>query len=84
MRNIVLRHVELEESDTPLSDEALVATFTLTASHNNTQDATLTDGKGTEIAVPPGAQYRFERVNLADLLVRSKAGESMYVVGHTA
>lgn len=84
MRNIVLIRSDLAEDAKPLSDSPLVATFTLAAAHTNTMDATLTDGRGTEIQVAPGAQFRFERVNLADLLVRGKGGEVMYVVGHTA
>jgi hypothetical protein len=84
VRNLVLIKVDLDDSDKPLSDARLVATFTLAAAPTNTQAATLTDGKGVEVQLPPGGQYRFERVNLADLFVRSKGGESVYVVGHTA
>ena len=84
MRNVIVITVDLDSEDKPLSTTKLVATFTLTASHKNTQDATLSDGKGGEVLMPPGVQYVFERVNLADLQVRSKAGETMYVVGHTA
>lgn len=84
MRNVIVVTVDLDSEDKPLSTTNLVATFTLTASHKNTQDATLSDGKGGEVLMAPGVQYAFERVNLADLQVRSKAGETMYVVGHTA
>lgn len=84
MRNLVLIRADLEEGGKPLSAAPLVATFTLAAAHTNTMDVVLTDGKGTEIPIPPGGQYRFERVNLAEILVRSKAGEAVFVVGHTA
>ncbi len=84
MRNIVLLKVELSEEFKPLSEGLLVATFTLVASEKNTQDAVLADGKGAEIDLPAGMQFRFERVNLNELLVRSKAGEVVFVVGHTA
>lgn len=84
MRNVIVITVDLDSGDKPLSTTKLVATFTLTASHKNTQDATLSDGKGGEVLMAPGVQYVFERVNLEDLQVRSKAGETMYVVGHTA
>ena len=84
MRNIVLLKVELSEELKPLSDERLVATFALVASEKNTQDAILTDGKGSEVDLPSGMQFRFERVDLNELLVRSKAGEVVFVVGHTA
>lgn len=84
MRNIVLATVDLGTEDKPLSTVKLVATFTLTAAHTNTQAATLSDGKGNEVLVPAGVQYQFERVNLADLMVRSKAGEVVFVVGHSA
>ncbi len=84
MRNVVIVKIDLDSGDKPLSTESLLATFTLTASHANTQDATLSDGKGNEVLMPPGVQYRFERVNLADLMVRSKAGEAVFVVGHSA
>ena len=83
MRNVIILTVALEDNDKPLWDGKVVATFTLTAAHTNTQDATLADGKGGEVLVAPGEQYYFERVNLGDLLARSKAGEKMYVVGHT-
>ena len=84
MRNVVLLKVELSEELKPLSDERLIATFTLVASEKNTQDAVLTDGKGPEVELPAGMQFRFERVDLNELLVRSKAGEVVFVVGHTA
>jgi hypothetical protein len=84
VRNIVFIKVELEESDRPLSETPLVATFTLMAAHTNTQPMTLSDGKGIEIPVPAGVQFPFERVNLADIYVRSKSGDVAFVVGHTA
>jgi len=84
VRNVIVITVDLDSEEKPLSTTKLVATFTLTASHKNTQDATLSDGKGGEVLMAPGVQYMFERVNLVDLQVRSKAGETMYVVGHTA
>lgn len=84
MRNVVIATIDLDGADKPLSQTPLVATFTLTASHKNAQDATLSDGKGGEVLMAPGVHYQFEQVNLADLQVRSKAGESVFVVGHTA
>ena len=84
MRNPVLLKVELTEEFKPLSEETLVATFSLVASEKNTQDAVLTDGKGAEIDLPAGMQFRFERVDLSELQVRSKPGEAVFVVGHTA
>ncbi len=84
MRNVVIATIALDSGNKPLSTTTLVASFTLTASHKNTQDATLSDGKGGEVLMAPGVQYPFERVNLADILVRSKAGEAVYVVGHSA
>jgi hypothetical protein len=84
VRNVIVITIDLDSAEKPLSTTKLVATFTLTASHKNTQDATLSDGKGGEVLMAPGTQYPFERTNLADLQVRSKAGETMYVVGHTA
>ena len=84
MRNVVFIRVELETGEKPLSDTPLVATFTLIAAHTNAQPLTLSDGKGVEVPVPAGVQLPFERVNLADIFVRSKAGDFAYVVGHTA
>lgn len=84
MRNIVLIKRSMGGTATPLSEALLVATFTLAAAATNTQPARISDGKGEEIDVPPGVQYRFERVNLADLFVRGKENEVVYVVGHTA
>jgi len=84
VRNIVFIKIELDDSDKPLSGVPLVATFTLMTAHTNSQAMTLTDGKGVEIPVPAGVQLPFERVNLADIFVRSKAGEVVFVVGHSA
>jgi hypothetical protein len=84
VRNAIIFKVDLDGGDKPLSATNLVATFTLTASHKNTQDLLLSDGKTDPIDVAPGTQYYFERVNLADLLVKSKGGETVYVVGHSA
>ncbi len=84
MRNVVIIKVDLDSGDKPLATAKLVATFTLTAANTNTQAATLSDGKGNEALIAPGEQYYFERVNLTDLLVRSKAGEVVFVVGHSA
>ena len=84
MRNAIIFKVDLDGGDKPLSATKLVATFTLTASHKNTQDLLLSDGKGNEALLSPGVQCYFERVNLADLLVKSKGGETVFVVGHSA
>ena len=84
MRNAIIFKVDLDGGDKSLSATKLVATFTLTASHKNTQDLLLSDGKTDPIDVAPGTQYYFERVNLADLLVKSKGGETVFVVGHSA
>ena len=84
MRNAIIFKVDLDGGDKPLWATKLVATFTLTASHKNTQDLLLSDGKTDPIEVAPGTQYYFERVNLADLLVKSKGGETVFVVGHSA
>jgi len=84
VRNAIIFKVDLDGGDKPLSAAKLVATFTLTASHKNTQDLLLSDGKTDPIDVAPGTQYYFERVNLADLLVKSKGGETVFVVGHSA
>jgi len=84
VRNVVILKIDLDSADQPLSTSKLVATFTLTAANTNSQAATLSDGKGNEALLPAGVQYYFERVDLADLQVRSKAGEVMFVVGHSA
>ena len=84
MRNDIIFKFNLDAGDKPLSATKLVATFTLTASHKNTQDLLLSDGKTDPIDVAPGTQYYFERVNLADILVKSKGGETVFVVGHSA
>lgn len=84
MRNLVLLKVELTGDLKPLSEQRLVATFSLFASEKNTQDAIVSDENGAEIDLPAGMQFRFERVDLSELLVKSKAGEVVFVVGHTA
>ncbi len=84
MRNIVFIKVEMTDELKPLATQKTIATFTLTASHKNTQDMLLSDGKTDPIDVAPGTQYYFERVNLADILVKSKGGEMVFVVGHSA
>jgi hypothetical protein len=84
MRNLVLLKVELTDEFKPLSEDRLIATFSLVASEKNTADAILSDGKGAEIDLPAGMQFRFERVDLSELVVKSKVGEVVFVVGHTA
>lgn len=84
MRNTIIFPVELTDELKPLATQKTIATFTLTASPKNTQDMLLSDGKADPIEVAAGTQYRFERVNLADVLVKSKAGEMAFVVGHSA
>jgi len=84
MRNLVLLKVELTDEFKPLSEDRLIATFSLVASEKNTDDAILSDGKGAEIDLPAGMQFRFERVDLSELVVKSKVGEVVFVVGHTA
>ena len=84
MRNLVLLKVELTDEFKPLSEDRLIATFSLVASEKKTDDAILSDGKGAEIDLPAGMQFRFERVDLSELVVKSKVGEVVFVVGHTA
>ena len=84
MRNLVLLKVELTDEFKPLSEDRLIATFSLVASEKNTDDAILSDGKGAEIDLPAGMQFRFERVDLSELVVKSKVGEVVFVVGHPA
>lgn len=52
MRNVVLIKVDLDDSDKPLSDARLVATFTLTAAPTNTQAAAAhrRQGRGDPVA----------------------------------
>lgn len=84
MRNLVLLKAELTDEFKPLADKRLIATFSLVPSYKNTAEAILTDGKGADVELPAGMQFRFERVNLSELFVKSKAGEVVFVVGHTA
>ncbi len=84
MRNLVALKIDLETNYLAMSAAPLVATVTLTAAHTNTQDAVLKGTDGKEIAVPPGAQYRFEQLDLSQIQIKSKAGESVFVVGHSA
>ncbi|HMN41178.1 MAG TPA: hypothetical protein PKE29_10060 [Phycisphaerales bacterium] len=84
MRNTVLLRVDLTGDFKPLSEGTLVATFALLASEKNTQDVLVSDGKGAEIDLAAGREFRFERVDLSELQVKSKAGEVVFVVGHTA
>lgn len=84
MRNTIIFGVSMTDELKPLAEQRTVATFTLTASHKNTQDMLLSDGKTDPIDVAPGTQYHFERVNMADVLVKSKGGEMVFVVGHSA
>ena len=82
MRNFIALKVDLDTDYVALSTPPLVATCTLTFAHTNTQDATLKGTDGKELLIPPGAQYRLERVDLSRIEVKSKAGECVYVVGH--
>ncbi len=84
MRNTIIFGVSMSDSLKPLAEQKTIATFTLTASHKNTQDMLLSDGKTEPIEVAPGTPYYFERVNLADILVKIQGGEMVFVVGHSA
>ncbi|QOJ18477.1 MAG: hypothetical protein HRU76_13145 [Phycisphaeraceae bacterium] len=82
MRNFIALKIDLDSTYVSLSATPLVATCTLTFAHTNTQDATLKGTDGKELLIPPGAQYRLERVDLSQIQIKSKAGECAYVVGH--
>lgn len=84
MRNLVALKIDLENNYVAMSAAPLVATVTLTAAHTNTQDAVLKGTDGKEILLPPGVQYRFEQLDLAQVQVKSKVGEAVFVVGHSA
>jgi hypothetical protein len=84
MRNLVLLKVELTDEFKPISEDRLVAAFALAASAKNTEEVVITDGQGAEVELAVGTQFRFERVDLSALLVKSKPGETLFVVGHTA
>ncbi|NUQ51368.1 MAG: hypothetical protein HUU19_01570 [Phycisphaerales bacterium] len=84
MRNFVLLKIDLTDEFKPVTENRLIATFTLVASGKNTEDAFLTDGKGAEVELPLGTRFEFERVDLSELLVKGKTGEVLFVVGHTS
>ncbi|MCC6425711.1 MAG: hypothetical protein IT435_02700 [Phycisphaerales bacterium] len=84
MRNLITLKVDLDSGYVPMFATPVVAIFTLMAAHTNTQDAILEGTDGKEIPVAPGTQYYFERVDLSKVKVKGKAGESMFVVGHSA
>ena len=73
MRTIIFG-VAMTDELKPLATQKTIATFTLTASHKNTQDLPALGRQDGPIEVAPGTQYYFERVNLADILVKSKGG----------
>lgn len=83
MRNVIIIKKPLAAEPKALAAASTVATFTVTASPKNTVDVSLSDGKGNEIPMAPGAQYRFERVDLLHVLVGGKAGENVFVVGYS-
>jgi hypothetical protein len=83
MRNFIALKIDLDSTYASLSATPLVATCTLSFAHTNTQDATLKGTDGKELLIPPGAQYRLERVDLSRIEVKSKSGECVYVVGHS-
>jgi len=83
VRNFIALKIDLDSNYVALSATPLVATCTLTFAHTNSQDATLKGTDGKELLIPPGAQYRLERVDLSQFQIKSKAGECVYVVGHS-
>jgi len=84
VNNPVIMRVELATNAAPFVPKRLVATFSLVAPQGNSADVVVSDGKGGSADLPPGSQFRFEKVDLAELSVRGKAGEEVFVVGHTA
>jgi hypothetical protein len=82
LKNPVLLRLDLADEEQPLSEVPLVATFTLTASHENAADVILVAEDRGDILIPPGGHYRFERVDLSLILVRGQGEESaVFVVG---
>ena len=58
MRNLITLKVDLESGYVPMSGTSVIATFTLTAAHTNTQDAILEGTDGKEIPVRSANTFR--------------------------
>lgn len=84
MRNFIALKVDLGSDYVALSATSVVATFTLVFPSASSQDATLQGTDGKELAIAPGSQFPFERVDLSQIKVKSKPGECVYVIGHSA
>lgn len=83
MRNFIALKVDLGSDYAALSATSVVATFTLVFPSASSQDATLQGTDGKELAIAPGSQFPFERVDLSQIKVKSKPGECVYVIGHS-
>lgn len=83
MRNFIALKVDLGSDYVSLSATSVVATFTLVFPSASSQDATLQGTDGKELAIAPGSQFAFERVDLSQIKVKSKPGECVYVIGHS-
>ena len=56
MRNTIIFGVAMTDELKPLATQKTIATFTLTASHKNTQDLLLSDGKSDPTSRSPRAR----------------------------
>ncbi|GJQ30668.1 MAG: hypothetical protein HBSAPP03_25520 [Phycisphaerae bacterium] len=83
MRNFIALKIDLDSNYVALSATSLVATFTLMVPSSSSQDATVQGTDGKELAIAPGSQFAFERVDLSQIKVKSKPGECVYVIGHS-
>jgi hypothetical protein len=83
MRNFIALKVDLDSNYVALSAASVVATFTLVFPSSSSQDATIQGTDGKELAIAPGSQFSFERVDLSQIKVKSKPGECVYVIGHS-
>ena len=84
MSNVVVMRVGLTAAFVPLAAQRLVASFSLLPGSTNSQVVVVSDGKGGTADLRPGGEFRFAQVNLAELSVKGKAGEEVFVVGNTA
>jgi hypothetical protein len=83
VRNAIIFKVDLDGGDKPLSATKLVATFTLTASHKNTQDLTALGRQGTRSG-RPGHAVLLRAGQPGGPLGQEQGGETVFVVGHSA
>lgn len=83
MNNTILRKLVLTADYQPLVSSRMVASVTLSTPPTNSGDAIFRGDDGGEVPWVPGEWHTFQRINLAEILIKGTPGDVVTVVGGT-